>query len=148
VATIRGEKVGYRRVRLNGNTKAGFMLHLFELAEPARIRGEVEASFEGKLERGKPVPLLLRFLQIGDNGPKSDDGVRNISSGGCRGKGTLLLDTMSPLPKPRAKAHEPEEVGEARGKLTIDVECAFDLKQEFGNFTIAGPFTATIVSVD
>lgn len=146
VATIRGEKVGYRRSSLNGNTKDGFTLYMFELEELARIRGEVNASIEGKLEKGKPVPVVLRFLQVGD--PKSTEGVRNISSGGCQGEGTLTLETMSPLPKPRPTAHDPEAVGEAKGKLMINVECSFDLKKEFGNFTISGPITATIFSTE
>jgi hypothetical protein len=138
-ATIRGVRTGYRRNRLTGNAKDGFTLTLFELEDPAHIKGEVNASIEGPLVKSKPMPVKMTFLQVADNGPRSMEGVRNIS---CYGKGTLVLDSVPVVPKPGS---EPKEVGEAKGKVTIDVECDREEK-EFGKFAISGPITATVVS--
>jgi hypothetical protein len=144
-ATIKGERVGYRRSSIVGNNqdKRGFAITMFELDDPAQIRGEINAHIDGPLVKGKALPVEMTFLQIGDNGPKSQEGVRNISAAGCAGKGELFLDTVPKLPAPTT---ERKEVGEAKGKLKVDVTCHFELEKEFGSFTIAGPITLKVTT--
>ncbi len=144
VATIRGVKTGYRRNSLSGGGKT-FYLNMFEPADLGRTGGEVNATVKGPLVKGKPLPVQMTFLQVADNGPKSEGGVRNISAGGCSGKGTLTLDSVPKMP---AKPSAGQELGAAVGKIAIDVECSFDLEKDFGRFTVAGPITMKVSAAE
>jgi hypothetical protein len=142
-ATIAGKEVVFRRGRLVGNPREGFALTLYEsLATAASAaKGELNLKLSGAVARGKQVGVTVTFLQIGDDGPHSMNGVRALE---CTGKGKLVFANAPPLPK--NPPNEEVDLGEATGGVSIPVKCD-GRDKAVGAFLINGSVSAKVLVI-
>lgn len=124
-----------------GNRRHGYAFQAFEIPGSTK-EGEVDATIEVvDLKKRKPLPLKLIYLRILDDGPRSENGVRELT---CRGRGELVLDSLPPLPKKLPQ--DALDVGDAAGNLALEVSCTKD-SIEFGSFTIEGRVLFRVVVI-